>query len=49
MRLDRELESARADLAALYGSLAYRIGRRLHLAPEPPQTRENTNPAPRDH
>ena len=35
MRFDglRELEAARAELAELYGSTAYRIGRRLGLAP----------------
>jgi SAM-dependent methyltransferase len=31
--LNRELEQARADLAELYGSTAYRIGRRIGLAP----------------
>ena len=34
-RLDRDLEQAREQLAALYGSPAYRIGRRLGLAPQP--------------
>ena len=37
-RLDAELERAHTQLQALYGSLAYRIGRRLHLAPDPPPT-----------
>ena len=37
-RLDAELEQAHAQLQAIYGSLAYRIGRRLHLAPDPPPT-----------
>ena len=37
-RLDAELERAHAQLQAIYGSLAYRIGRRLHLAPDPPPT-----------
>jgi SAM-dependent methyltransferase len=41
MRLDRELEAARAELAALYGSLAYRVGRRLNLAPQPPGATPN--------
>ena len=34
-RLDRDLEQAREQLAALYGSPAYRIGRLLGLAPKP--------------
>ena len=34
-RLDRDLEQTRGQLAALYGSPAYRIGRRLGLAPKP--------------
>ena len=34
-RLDRDLVQAREQLAALYGSPAYRIGRRLGLAPKP--------------
>lgn len=33
MSLNRELEQARAELAELYASRAYRIGRRLGLAP----------------
>jgi SAM-dependent methyltransferase len=33
MSLNRELEAARAELAELYASKAYRIGRRLGLAP----------------
>jgi SAM-dependent methyltransferase len=33
MSLNRELEQARAELAELYASKAYRIGRRLGLAP----------------
>ena len=37
-RLDAELERAHAQLQALYGSVAYRIGRRLRLAPDPPPT-----------
>ena len=37
-RLDAELERAHVQLQAIYGSLAYRIGRRLHLAPDPPPT-----------
>ena len=37
-RLDAELEQAHKQLQALYGSLAYRIGRRLRLAPDPPPT-----------
>ena len=37
-RLDAELEQAHKQLQAIYGSLAYRIGRRLRLAPEPPPT-----------
>ncbi len=43
-RLDRELEAARAELATLYGSPAYRLGRRLRLAPEPPQRPTGTAP-----
>ena len=37
-RLDAELEQAHKQLQVLYGSLAYRVGRRLHLAPDPPPT-----------
>ena len=37
-RLDTELEQAHKQLQVLYGSLAYRIGRRLRLAPDPPPT-----------
>ena len=37
-RLDAELEQAHKQLQVLYGSLAYRVGRRLRLAPEPPPT-----------
>ena len=37
-RLDAELEQAHKQLQAIYGSLAYRIGRRLRLAPDPPPT-----------
>ena len=39
-RLDAELEQAHKQLQAIYGSLAYRIGRRLRLAPDPPPTPE---------
>ena len=39
-RLDAELEQAHKQLQAIYGSLAYRIGRRLRLAPDPPSTPE---------
>ena len=34
-RLDRELEQAREQLVRVYSSPAYRVGRRLRLAPEP--------------
>ena len=34
-RLDRDLIQAREQLAGVYGSPAYRIGRRLGLAPSP--------------
>ena len=34
-RLDRDLTQTREQLAAVYGSPAYRIGRRLGLAPNP--------------
>jgi SAM-dependent methyltransferase len=34
--LDRKVADLTADLNALYGSLAYRIGKRLRLAPTPP-------------
>ena len=34
-RLDRDLTQAREQLASVYGSPAYRIGRRLGLAPSP--------------
>ncbi len=34
-RLDRDLTKAREQLASVYGSPAYRIGRRLGLAPSP--------------
>ncbi len=34
-RLDRELEQARQQLSLLYSSPAYRVGRRLRLAPDP--------------
>ena len=34
-RSDRELEATRAHLRDIYGSPAYRVGRRLRLAPEP--------------
>ncbi len=34
-RLDRDLTQAREQLAGVYGSPAYRIGRRLGLAPSP--------------
>ena len=34
-RLDRDLTQAREQLAGVYGSPAYRIGRRLGLAPNP--------------
>ena len=37
-RLDAELEQAHKQLQAIYGSVAYRIGRRLGLAPDPPPT-----------
>ena len=37
-RLEGELEQAHKQLQAIYGSLAYRIGRRLRLAPDPPPT-----------
>ena len=33
--LDRQLAQSTADLNALYGSPAYRLGRRLGLAPTP--------------
>lgn len=33
--LDRELEATRAHIRAVYGSAAYRAGRKLGLAPEP--------------
>ena len=35
-RLDRELVEARGQLAKIYGSLAYRLGKRVGLAPLPP-------------
>ena len=34
-RLDRDLTKAREQLASVYGSPAYRIGRRFGLAPGP--------------
>ena len=37
-RLDRELEQASKQLALLYASPAYRLGRRLRLAPAPEQS-----------
>jgi len=39
-RLDRELEQASKQLALLYASPAYRLGRRLRLAPAPDQSPE---------
>ena len=35
-RLDRELAETREQLEKIYGSLAYRLGRRVGLAPLPP-------------
>jgi len=40
-RLDREIEALRRELQQLYASRAYRWGRRLGLAPEPPGRRAN--------
>ncbi len=37
LSLDREIESLRKQLHALYSSPAYRFGRRLGLAPDPPK------------
>ncbi len=37
-QLDAEVEQAHKQLQAIYGSLAYRIGRRVGLAPDPPPT-----------
>ena len=42
-RLDRELEQAREQLARLYASPAYRLGRRLRLAPDPAPSPEQTD------